>query len=750
MSSEGQGAAPRETEGSQDVDPLNEALHRHFGFSAFQPGQRAVITSVLSRKPTLAVMPTGAGKSLCYQLPALISEGLTLVISPLISLMKDQVDALQARGVKAYFLNSSLSTAEQQSVYDAIEAGSCTLLYVAPERFRSGRFLGLLRRHPIALIAVDEAHCISQWGHDFRPEYAKLGAHLAELDYEMLIACTATATPLVQRDILQVLKLHRDEVEVHVAGFLRKNLYLEARLCRSKSTRQAILKACLKTIEGAVIIYANTQKLVEEYAELCASVLSPEQVSAYHGGMSERLRSTAQERFMSGEASVVVATNAFGMGVDRGDVRAVIHVEIPRTVEAYYQEVGRAGRDGAPAHCLLLYGPGDRRTHEFLINQSHPNPKAFQQVWSSLASGPKTPDELQRTLKSASLSDKVDVITRYLRKESLIEYQPQEELVELSERGLQAGALDEVMNLEAIASHREHQLKMHDEMYRLAQSGECRHAYLLSYFGEDRLERCPSEASCDRCTESPFEFADDGLASGELSELERNITLKALSGISRAKGYYGSHKVVAMLSGVARAGAEDTFLATLSTWGVLAPLGFEGCLELVHTLMSHGLCELSHKVRANGVPSKHKSLQITPLGSAVCLGRRKINFRLKQVWVDQEHRGARLPPSISSSSASQNARSARSASRDQRAKGSRSASQKPTSKASLAGTGERPPWQGHAEGGWRALVTAQQRDERPDRPASTVSRWAERMSAGGREERDPPPLRGQLNQRDDE
>lgn len=709
-------------------DKLILALKQHFSFEHFQPGQRAVISSVLSRKPTLAVMPTGAGKSLCYQLPALISDGLSLVISPLISLMKDQVDGLQSKGVKAFCINSSLSNLELHEVLSAIEEERCDLLYVAPERFRNQKFISLLRQKSISLIAIDEAHCISQWGHDFRPEYAKLGEHLAELDYEMLIACTATATPLVQRDILNVLRLQHHEVDIHVAGFLRQNLYLEARLCRAKSSRQEIVKGCLKKIQGAIIIYANTQKLVEEYAEFCGGIIGSEEVCAYHGGMSERLRTQAQERFMSGEARVVVATNAFGMGVDRGDVRAVIHVEIPRTVEAYYQEVGRAGRDGALAQCLLLYGSGDRRTHEFLINQSHPNPQAFHHVWNALMEGAKSPDELQRILKQASLSDKIDIITRYLIKERLVEYLPHEELIELTPQGVQTANLTEVLNLDAIAAHREHQLQMHDEMYRLAQSGDCRHAYLLSYFGEDKLEKCPPKAHCDRCSESPFQLSDDGLATGSLSDIERNITLKALSGISRAKGYYGTHKVVAMLSGVARSGAEDTFLAQLSTWGVLSSLGFEACLDLVNHLMSQGLCEMSYKLRANGEPGRHKTLLITPLGMSICLGKREIPFRLKQAWIDVERRSTRLPASLPKVHV-------------QATKKQKNTSQVPTPanpSASTVSPAVKDPqtvkdmsstWEGKASGGWRALI--KEKENRSPCKANTQDAsktWAELMN----------------------
>ena len=665
------------------ADELTSALKQHFGFEGFHRGQREVISSVLSGRPTLAVMPTGAGKSLCYQLPALMSPGLTLVLSPLISLMKDQVDALRARGVCAHFLNHMVKGDEYHEVMNDLESGRCKLLYIAPERFRNAQFMRQLSGVKLSMIAIDEAHCISQWGHDFRPEYAKLGEHLSHLTYDRLLACTATATPLVREDILKALHLSPAQVSVHVAGFLRKNLYLEAHLCASRKDRQALVKRCLLDLEGAVVIYANTQRMVEEYAEVCAGAIGPEQVCAYHGGMSERVRTEAQERFMSGEARVVVATNAFGMGVDRGDVRAVIHVEIPRTIEAYYQEVGRAGRDGLPAQCLLLYGEGDRRVHEFLINQSHPNPVAFEHVFEALQSGPKTPSALQDLLdkRSDQKLDKADVVLRYLSKERLVEYDHQEDSVSLSPQAEALSSLAESsLGLPQIQAHRDHQLKMHDDMFRLAQSGRCRHAELLAYFGEDRLERCPEEASCDRCAESPFELKPAGLAEGELSDAERNLTLKALSGVSRANGYYGSQKVVAMLVGEDRHGAKGTFLAKLSTWGVLSSLTFEACRELINTLKAQGLCEMATKPMRDGTMSTYKTLQLTPLGFQVVTGKTPIRYRLKQAWVDSERRSARLSPSLSpspssSSSSSQKSTISKRGSWREAAKSSRSSTQ---------------------------------------------------------------------------
>jgi ATP-dependent DNA helicase RecQ len=350
-------------------DRITEALERTFGFPTLRPGQRPVLDDVLAGTPTIAVMPTGSGKSLLYQLPAVMLDGLTVVVSPLISLMKDQVDGLNARGIRAGLINSSQTLEEQREVERAARAGALQLLYVAPERFQNAWFRSWITELRIALVAVDEAHCISRWGHDFRPDYRLLGDAIPGLAPGALLACTATATPAVQEDIANALGWPNPVV--HVSGFLRDNLHLEVRFCGGDRAKHAQLLKIVQqppATDGAVIVYASTRKRVEAVSELLASELG-EPVAAYHGGMEADERTAAQEQFMHGGARIAVATNAFGMGVDRGDVRSVIHVEMPRTIEGYYQEVGRAGRDGAPSRCVMLYNPNDSRVHEFLIEK---------------------------------------------------------------------------------------------------------------------------------------------------------------------------------------------------------------------------------------------------------------------------------------------------------------------------------------------------------------------------------------------
>ncbi len=639
--------APTPTPPEVGADPLLSALKAHFGFSEFQRGQRAVIDSVMAGEPTLAVMPTGAGKSLCYQLPAVALPGLTVVISPLISLMKDQVDALNERGVPAAYLNSSLNAERQREVTAALRRGDVKLLYVAPERFQREDFSQMMAELRPSLFAIDEAHCISQWGHDFRPDYALLGRYVAEIRPERLLACTATATPFVRQDIIDTLRV--PQAKVHVAGFLRPNLFLEAHLCGGEKEREQLLKTFLRDQqEGALILYASTRKSVERYAGICAAALGAEQVCYYHGGLSEQERSRQQERFMSGEARVVVATNAFGMGVDRGDVRAVVHVDLPRTVEAYYQEVGRAGRDRQPARCLLLYTLGDSMTHHHLIKQSYPTLEVFERVWARLRAGGATADALEQEVRDLK-SGEAGAALRHLRRVG-VAYSDSwsSQWVASAEWAHVTSVAQTPLRLDEIDRDRERELSMHDEMLRFAQSAGCRHSHLLAYFGEDRPERCPEGARCDRCGEGSLRR--EGFEEGEVSEDELRVARKALSGVARAGGYYGGKKVVGMLVGVEKE-AGQTFLRKLSTWGLLSHLGEAGCDELIKLLTAHGLCALDYSQTRDGQRTSYKTLQITPAGYAVMQGRAPLSCRLRSRWVSAERARERgqLPPTLPAS-----------------------------------------------------------------------------------------------------
>ena len=356
------------------------ALHERFGYPDFRPGQAQAVTSVLAGQDTLVILPTGGGKSLCYQVPALMLPGLTVVISPLISLMKDQVDALAARELPATFINSTLTGAQISDRLARTERGEFKLLYVAPERFDVGGLAERLRDCGVSLLAIDEAHCISEWGHDFRPSYLRIAQVRERLGRPPVVALTATATPQVREDIVRQLQI--GSAKTIITGFDRTNLRYHVVSTRTEQDKDDALVEVLREHAGLAVVYASTRRAVERIALLLER--AGIRALAYHAGLDDAHRHEVQDAFMGEKVRVIVATNAFGMGIDKPNVRLVVHHTMPGTVEAYYQEAGRAGRDGEMADCFLLHAFQDRFTHEFFIKGSYPERALVEEVYEVL------------------------------------------------------------------------------------------------------------------------------------------------------------------------------------------------------------------------------------------------------------------------------------------------------------------------------------------------------------------------------
>ena len=409
---------------TKPLDSAREVLQRHFGYPDFRPGQSRAVVAPLHGRDCLVLMPTGGGKSLCFQVPSQLMDGVTIVVSPLISLMKDQVDGLARAGIPATFVNSTLETAEVRRRLDAVEDGRCGVLYVAPERFGSRSFAERLSKLSVGFLVIDEAHCISQWGHDFRPSYMRLGEVRDQLAVPTM-ALTATATPEVRDDIIRHLRL-RDPILV-AKGFDRPNLRWHVLSAANDAEKDGLLDRLLAPYRersagdgtGTAIVYATTRKAVDAVAH----GLNRRGIRAggYHAGIGAPERQRLQDTFMDGRLRVIVATNAFGMGIDKPDVRLVAHYNTPSTLEDYYQEAGRAGRDRQDADCVLLHAYADRFTHEFLLEQAHPQRRVVESVARVLAEAggadgvvTLTGDDFARAARSAGGARRLDSVLRLL------------------------------------------------------------------------------------------------------------------------------------------------------------------------------------------------------------------------------------------------------------------------------------------------------------------------------------------------
>ncbi len=497
----------------RDLAAARERLQEVFGYDEFLPGQAQVVASVLSGRDTLAVLPTGGGKSVCFQLPALCLDGLTLVVSPLLALMKDQVDALSLNGVAAAAINSTVPPEEQADILRRAAEGELRLLYVAPERFSAGRFNAALRGVKVARLAIDEAHCISQWGHNFRLDYLELGTVRARFGNPPIVALTATADEHVRSDIVTLLGLR--EPDIHIAGFDRPNLRFHAIRMRGKKEKLEQITEWLKALDGeaSAIVYCATRKNVESLA--MALQRKRIRCARYHAGMPKEDRERIQDAFARDSVRIIIATNAFGLGIDKPDVRLVIHHDLPGSIEAYYQEAGRAGRDGDAAECVLCYAPSDQRLRKFFIEKDHPPASGVVGVYRDLVEH-----------KGAWVLITDLVVRHGPGVNAAIQALVESGLVE--RRGGSARALrpngEDAIDLANIEEHHDRAMAKLNAMQSYAKSATCLRARILDYFGETRGARsCGNCGPCLTPTHRTKTASPEALLFMELHALRRRL-----------------------------------------------------------------------------------------------------------------------------------------------------------------------------------------------------------------------------------
>lgn len=574
------------------------ALKDVFRLPGFRDGQKDIVQSVLVGHDTLAVMPTGSGKSLCYQLPGLVLPGLTLVISPLIALMKDQVDSLLAKGIKAANLNSSISFSEQQAICERVYRGEIKFLFVAPERIRNESFQNLLKNVTIGLLAVDEAHCISQWGHDFRPDYRRIGFLREALGMPTTIALTATASPTVQRDISEQLSLR--EPETHILGFDRQNLRFSVKKMRTETeklefaleyVRHYIQYRCgfKRKYPGCGILYASTIKQAEAAGDYLRN--HGLRVGVYHANLSPAIRTRIQEQFMNDEFHCLIATTAFGMGVDKPDVRYVLHLSMSSSVEAYTQESGRAGRDRKPADCVLLYAGRDVKIQEFFIDNGCPDLTVYRTIFE-MFSAPGAADPVPGTRLSyeeilhafeKSASSQVDAALRKMRSCDLIDMGTDGSVIW---RQKAPDNIIRVLSDESRMQRRNSRRQLAD-LTKYVFEEDCRTKFILNYFGSREARAFKKCHHCDLCHAIP-PFPEPGVNGEFPPEPVHFILLKFLSTVGRcckAGLRVNTRQIAHILSG----STAEPSLTQISTFGLLDYLDAQEIPVLTGLLRDAGL-----------------------------------------------------------------------------------------------------------------------------------------------------------------